>query len=241
MRTLCRLLVPALAAASIAPGGAIESDAPGEGPEHYYIVFLRPDPGRKPLAKEERERIQAAHMANIQKMADDGILVAAGPMEDQPVTISGIFVFKMDSLAEARRIASLDPTVVERRNTVDVHSWWGPKGIGTGYFQLKREHPEAKVAMAAHVLCIVKRGATPAGDTLAAGDSSRLIESLRGAGALAAAGPIDGDPDLAAVLVFKSDSAEAAQKSIARDPAVQSGRLAAEFHRWWCADLVLPW
>ena len=241
MRTFLQLLVPALAAASIAAGGASGTEAPGGGIDHYYIVFLRPDPGRKALAKEDRDRIQAAHMANIQKMADDGVLVAAGPMEDRPTTISGIFVFRTGSLAEAQRIASQDPTVVERRNTVDAHSWWGPKGIGSGYFQLKREHPEAKAAMAAHVFCIVKRGAAPAGGPQAGDDSSRLIESLKGAGALAAAGLIDGDPDLAAVLVFKSDSADEARRGIAGDTAVQSGRLSPEFHRWWCADLVLPW
>jgi hypothetical protein len=38
------------------------------------VVFLRPDPARKPLALEERQRIQDAHMANIRRMADDGVL-----------------------------------------------------------------------------------------------------------------------------------------------------------------------
>jgi uncharacterized protein YciI len=240
MRTLFRLLAAAMAAAAVAPSRASEADS-GAGTEHYYIVFLRPDPGRKPLGDADRDRIQAAHMANMQKMADDGILIAAGPMEDQPVTISGIFVFRVGSLAEAQRIAAQDPTVVGKRNTVDVHSWWGPKGLGSAYFKLEREHPEAKVEMASHVLCIIKRGAAPTGEPQAAGDCSRLIDSLKGAGALAAAGLVDGDPDLSAVLVFKSDSAEAAQKSIALDTAVQSGRLSAEFHRWWSADLVLPW
>src|SRR5690349_15542430 len=94
----------------------------------YYLVFLRRDPQRKTLSKEEGERIQAAHMANIGRMAKEGILVAAGPFEDEKPTISGIFVFKTDSLEAAKRIAGEDPTVVEHRNSVEVHAWHAPAG-----------------------------------------------------------------------------------------------------------------
>lgn len=44
----------------------------------YYLVFLRPYPTRSKLKEGEGDRMQAAHMANIRKMADRGILVAAG-------------------------------------------------------------------------------------------------------------------------------------------------------------------
>src|SRR5512147_2760695 len=93
----------------------------------YYLVFLRPAPDRKPLSKEAGEKIQADHMANIHAMANRGVMVAAGPFGDTPTTISGVFVFKVGSLEEARKIAEADPTVVEHRNTVDVHAWRGPK------------------------------------------------------------------------------------------------------------------
>ena len=75
----------------------------------YQVVFIRLDPARKTLSKEEGERLQAAHMANIHKMADDGILMAAGPFEDEPTTISGIFVMKAASLEQAQKIAEQIP------------------------------------------------------------------------------------------------------------------------------------
>jgi hypothetical protein len=50
----------------------------------YYVAFLRPDPAQKPLAKEDAERLQEAHMANIHKMAADGILISAGLFDDTP-------------------------------------------------------------------------------------------------------------------------------------------------------------
>jgi uncharacterized protein YciI len=240
VKTFAPLVVLALAALAAAdcPAGP----APGDGgTDLYFLVFLRPDPGRKRIEQAERERIQGAHMANIRRMAQDGILVAAGPMEDQPTTISGIFVLKAPSLGEARRIAAQDPTVTERRNTVDVHPWLGPKGIGAAYFQWKRDHPEAKDAMEAHVLCVLRHGSAWAVEPRSDADHEAFVDSLRRSGALAAAGGIGGDPDLYAICVFKTSLDGEARRAIEQDPAVRSGRLTAELHRWWVADRVLPW
>ncbi|HMD62027.1 MAG TPA: YciI family protein [Opitutaceae bacterium] len=240
MRSLAPLATMALAALAAADCRAEQALADG-GTDLYFLVFLRPDPGRKHIEPAEGERIQAAHMANIKKMADEGILVAAGPMEDRPTTISGIFVFKAPSLAEARSIAGKDPTVTEKRNTVDVHPWLGPKGIGAAYSQWKKEHPGAEDAMAAHVLCILRRGPAWTGGPRAGDEHAAFVDSLRRSGLLAAAGVIDGDPDLCAICVFKTDLVDEAKRAIEKDPAVGAGRMAAEFHRWWTADRVLPW
>src|SRR5215469_15928532 len=88
---------------------AFAQETAREGASVYYVVFLRPDPARKPLAKEEGERIQKAHMANILKMADDGYLAGAGPFENDPPPISGVFLMKAKSIDEARRMAGEDP------------------------------------------------------------------------------------------------------------------------------------
>ncbi len=215
-----------------------QSVAPSVGDAHpYYVVFLRPDPARTPLPLAERERIQAAHMANMLGMAARGIMVAAGPMDDPVATISGIFVLRLPSLDEARRVAALDPTVAEHRNTADVHPWLGPPGIGDAYFQWKRDHPKEEDSMAVHVFCILTRGTGP----VVQGDGERLIASLRSGGKLAAAGPFDDASGLAGLLIFKTASVDEARLSIAGDPAIAGGRLSLEFHRWWTADLVLPW
>jgi len=235
--TLAVLALAALPAAiSRADPAPVDTDT-----ERYFLVFLRPDPERKPIEQPERERIMNAHMANIHKMAEDGILVAAGPMEDKATTISGVFIFKADSLAEAGRIASLDPTVTGKRNKVDVHPWLAPKGIGAAYSQWKKENPNAEDAMAVHPFCILRRGPAWKDDAQSDDAHARFVDSLRRAGALAAAGGVEGDPDMLEICVFKAPSVDEAQQAIARDPAVQSGRIAAEFHRWWTADRVLPW
>jgi uncharacterized protein len=213
---------------------------PVNSSEVYYLVFLRPDPARKPLAKEEGERIQTAHMANIHSMADRGVLVAAGPFDDKPTTISGIFVFRTSSIEEARRIAAQDPTVVEHRNTVDVHAWRGPKGIGDEYFRLHKEKPETPEGMGVQPLFLYYRGPHWADLEQHLNAHGEYLQRLRREGKLAMMGRTEGEDDLAGVLVFNRIPDDEAQRLVAADPGVQAGVMRPEFHRWWCAEHVLP-
>lgn len=212
---------------------------------HYYVVFLRPDPARKTLEKADGERIQAAHMANIGKMARDGILVAAGPFEDTPRTISGIFVFTLDSLESAKRIAAQDPTVLEHRNMVDVHGWQGPPGIGVEYSRLHQADPKTPENMQVHPLFMLYRG--PAWERQSTERDSLLhahsqyTAQLREHGKLSAGGSVEAADDLLDLVVFKALPDDEAQHLMQDDPAVKAGLLRVEHHRWWCSDHVLPW
>src|ERR1051326_4554006 len=126
MNTVPSRLYVARAIGLLAFGAACLSAQPAaqrSGPAPYYVVFLRPHPARQTLSKEDGEHMQRNHMANIRKMADAGVLVSAGPFDDQVRTISGIFVLKAGSLEQAQQMAAEDPTVVAHRNTVDAHAW----------------------------------------------------------------------------------------------------------------------
>jgi uncharacterized protein YciI len=208
----------------------------------YYVVFLRPDPARKTLPKAEGDKLQAAHMANIHKMADDGILVAAGPFDDEPVTISGIFLFKAASLDAAQKVAERDPTVLAHRNSVDTHPWRGPAGIGVEYFRMHKEHPDTPENMQARTLCLIYRNAGWNDGSRAAHET--YVERLRSQGKLGAAGAMEGDRDkdaLVGMVIFQVMPAKEAQALLHDDPAVKSGAVRVEFHQWWSADHVLPW
>src|ERR1035438_9884818 len=45
----------------------------------------------------------------------------------------------MSSRESAQALAERDPTVLAHRNTVDVHAWQGPPGIGREYFRLHKQ------------------------------------------------------------------------------------------------------
>ena len=204
--------------------------------EPFQIVFLRPDPARKPLSKEDGERIQAAHMANIQSLVKRGLLVAAGPFDDKVHTISGIFFFKMATGEEALREAAKDPTVVEHRNTVDVLTWQGPAGLGEEYKRLHAQDPKTPEDMGVHPFVLLHRE-KPGTMGL---EHAAYIAELKHSGKLAAAGAVTGDKTVTEVLIFERISDEEAANLVAADPAVRGGIMRPEPHRWWSAAHVLP-
>jgi uncharacterized protein YciI len=93
----------------------------------YYFAFLRRGPKWTAEKTPETEKLQADHMANINAMAKTGKLVIAGPFE-KGGNYAGVFVFKVDSLGEAKALAEDDPTVKAGRLVVDVHPWMVPQG-----------------------------------------------------------------------------------------------------------------
>ena len=57
----------------------------------------------------------------------------------------------------------------------------------------------------------------------------RLTES----GEIIAAGPFEEDTDLRGVIIFSTDSADAAREVMSTDPAIVGRRLRLEFSTWW--------
>ncbi len=183
-------------------------------------------------------------MANIQKMARDGVLVSAGPFEDTPVTISGIFIFKGINRQAAQAIADQDPAVVEHRNTIDVHASNGPPEIGAEYMHLHTLDPKTPENMQTHPLCIFLHGSTW-GDVAKREAGLKAhnvwIGKQRADGKLGAAGAMEGPDEMQGVVMFKAIPLEEVRKSVDADPAVTSGILRPELHTRWSADHVLPW
>lgn len=93
-----------------------------------YLAFLTRGEKWNAEKTPASEEIQKAHLANIQKLADMKKLVVAGPFGDNG-RLRGIFVFKVDSLEEARSLAATDPAVQAGRLALQIHPWLIPEGI----------------------------------------------------------------------------------------------------------------
>ena len=76
------------------------------------------------MPKEEADKIQAGHMANINKLYYDGILKVAGPFGKNDFTWRGIFIFDCKTKEEAEKIAQSDPAVAAGLFTVDIAPWY---------------------------------------------------------------------------------------------------------------------
>jgi uncharacterized protein YciI len=93
-----------------------------------YLAFLTRGPKWTPQSTPETQEIQKQHLANIQRLADMKKLVVAGPFGDKG-TLRGIFVFRVGSLDEARKLSETDPAVQAGRLALDIHPWLVPEGI----------------------------------------------------------------------------------------------------------------
>ncbi|MCF8371283.1 MAG: YciI family protein [Bacteroidales bacterium] len=74
---------------------------------HLFVVFLNTNPDRETLPSEEVEKLQAAHIANIDSLYKTGDLVAAGPFDDG----GGIFILVAKDSAKAEKIFNTDPAI----------------------------------------------------------------------------------------------------------------------------------
>ena len=73
------------------------------------------------------KKIQEGHLANINRLAEAGKLVLAGPFENGWER-RGIFIFKVDSLEEAQALTDTDPAVMAGRLKIELHRRSAPKG-----------------------------------------------------------------------------------------------------------------
>jgi uncharacterized protein YciI len=111
---------------TISAFGQQESSGP-PNLKQYYFVMLTAGPHRDQTDSLELEKIQAGHMANIHKMADEGKLQIAGPFGDDG-NWRGIFIFDCKSEEEVKDLLKNDPAISSGRLAYEIHPWWTEKG-----------------------------------------------------------------------------------------------------------------
>ena len=210
----------------------------------YVVGLLYKGPAWTAEKTPETESLQAGHMANINKMAEMGKLMAAGPMGDTG-QLRGIFIFRADSIAEVKPLAEADPAIQAGRLKIEYRTWWGQKGIGEKFAAEYKKNPEMKIDMAQHqlvfLLCGDKAASIPEKELekLQQKHLEHIFKMLDTKKAVVA-GPFMEDTDLRGIIVFQLGSVEEAGKFAEQDPAVKAGRLKLEIHPWWVAKGVWP-
>ncbi|MEP7338829.1 MAG: DinB family protein [Acidobacteriota bacterium] len=221
---------------------ADQSNPPQFDLETYQLGLLRKGPNHGSGTKEEAEKIQAGHMANIGKMAQAGKLIAAGPMGDDG-DLRGIFLFKVASLDEAKALAAEDPAIKAGRLKLELFNWMGPKGIGAKLNEEYRKDPAIKMTMTKYHFALLRRvpnstvGSSPEDQKLLL-DHLWGIRRMMDEGKMPAAGPVGDAGDLAGIFVFATESLDEAKAWVNTDPMVRAGRMTAEIHPWYVAKEV---
>ncbi|HXF99204.1 MAG TPA: YciI family protein [Bacteroidota bacterium] len=97
------------------------------GMKKYVMAFLRRGPNRSQDSATAAQ-LQRAHLENIQRLADEGSLILAGPFLDDG-DVRGIYVFDVQSVEEARKLTSTDPAIQAGRLAMELHPWYGSAAL----------------------------------------------------------------------------------------------------------------
>lgn len=236
------LLVCAVAAPPLAQQA--QDKPPQFDVEKYQFGLLKRGPKWTPESTPETQKLQEGHMANINKMARMGKLMAAGPIGGNGV-LRGIFIFKAASLEDAQTLAAADPALQAGRLMIDIVDWYGPKGIGVKVQEELKSGVEPKYTMTEYFLVLLRQGTNASAANTPENQKLQLahlwyIRRQLDAKAFVAAGPFGGKSDLLGNLIIAATSPEEAKALADADPKVKAGQLAVEIHPWWSAKEVWP-
>lgn len=97
------------------------------GMKRYVIAFLKAGPNRSQDSA-TTAGLQTAHLRNIQRMANEGKLVLAGPFLDD-ADIKGIYIFNVETSEEAKALKKSDPAIKAGRLVMELHPWYGSAAL----------------------------------------------------------------------------------------------------------------
>lgn len=112
----------------LAPEGWFGKPASPFEPDRLYFGFLVNGPNRSQDTATAAE-LQKQHLAYMEKQAEAGRLVLAGPIAAREGSRRGVIAYRASSLEEAIAFASGDPMVKAGRLSVELHPWMTAKGV----------------------------------------------------------------------------------------------------------------
>lgn len=99
------------------------------GMKNYVMVILKTG-SAKIEDKAKLNKLFKGHMENINKLADEGKLVVAGPFGANDKNYRGIFIFNVKTVEEANTLLAGDPAVKEKLFDVEILPWYGSAALG---------------------------------------------------------------------------------------------------------------
>ncbi|WP_321308497.1 YciI family protein [Marinifilum fragile] len=97
------------------------------GMSKYVMAFLK----RGPVRNQDSitaANLQKAHLENIERLAEEGKLVLAGPFFDDG-EIRGIYIFDVETIEEAQTLTQTDPAIKAGRLVMELHPWYGSAAL----------------------------------------------------------------------------------------------------------------
>lgn len=131
---LCIALIFSAASLSLAQENYDEAlakklGADDYGMKKYVIAFLYRGDRVSEYSEAERAEIQKGHMDNINKLAEEGKLVLAGPFFGNE-ELRGLFFFSVGNIDEAKALTESDPAVKAGVLKMELKEWYATAALG---------------------------------------------------------------------------------------------------------------
>ncbi len=97
------------------------------GMKRYVMAFLKKGPNRD-HDSERKAELQKAHLRNIDRMAEEGKLVLAGPFLNDG-DIRGIYIFNVPTIEEAKELTNSDPAIKAGSLVMELREWYSSAAL----------------------------------------------------------------------------------------------------------------
>jgi uncharacterized protein YciI len=94
-----------------------------------YVLAILKSGTNKTDNKATLDSLFKGHMANITRLAANGKLIVAGPLEKNDKAYRGIFIFNVKTIAEAKELLITDPTIKEKVLDAELYEWYGSAAL----------------------------------------------------------------------------------------------------------------
>lgn len=98
------------------------------GMKNYVFCILKTG-SNTTATPEEKKKYFDGHMANINKLAEEGKLVVAGPFMKNDRNYRGIFIFNCTTIEEAQKLVETDPAVQAKIFEVELTPWYSSAAL----------------------------------------------------------------------------------------------------------------
>ena len=100
--------------------------------EKFWFGILERPKNAPQYSAAKSNKLQAGHLANITKMANDGLLAMAGPfLSDEPRR--GLLIFFTKDISQIKRAVAADPLIQAKRLELKLIPWYTGKGTIVQY------------------------------------------------------------------------------------------------------------
>ena len=97
------------------------------GMKRYVMVFLKTGKQTE-FDSVAKSKLMEQHMKNMNRLAEAGKLIVAGPyLGDKQMR--GMFVFNVESVAEAKKLAETDPAIQAGIFDIELLPWYGSAAL----------------------------------------------------------------------------------------------------------------